>query len=276
MVGKPESGGIFGLWNWIAAVWLTGCAAALGKPVGLEELAIDRGRWQGSTDSVLANIAEQAFQGRNWEDAQVAAEVWTELAVRNPLDTLSIDRAVRVLVWLAEYPGVSSSEREEAAVRAVRVAQWCDVRAPGRPACAYWLGASLGAQAREKRGTALNALGKMESLFLRALSGAPSVAEAGPDRALASLYSQAPGWPAGPGDVDKGVLHGLAAVERAPSHPPNYLAAAEALSRSGENSRAREYLLRGLEVARRLAGSGNPDAESWVTKFEELLRVRSS
>ena len=255
-------------------VLLTGCAAALGKPVRLDEVGVDRGRWANETDSALVAIAEQAFQARNWDDARVAAEVWMELAIRNPVDIVSIDAAVMVLTWMAEYPKASASEREAAAVRAVRVAQWCDVRAPGRPACAYWLGVALGVQAQERRGTALSALGKMESLFLRALAEAPWVAQAGPDRALASLYSQAPGWPAGPGDVDKGVEHGLMAVDRAPDYPPNYFAAAGALTRSGENPRAREYLARGLEVAKRLLESGNPDARSWVAKFEELLGGR--
>lgn len=253
---------------------LAGCAAALHPPVDLAEIAPPRSELAGVSPAELEARAARAFAERTPAGVEEAAALWTQAAISQPREIRALTAAVRARIWLSESLE-DGEERKREAVDAVRTAQWCDVRMPGSPVCAYWLGAALGVQAREQRSTALDALGKMERLFLQALAGAPNEAAGGPDRALASLYAQSPSWPSGPGDPDRAVDHALHAIALAPDHPPNYLVAADAFRRRGDKDRARAYLDQALEVARARLAAGDPDGPAWVREVEGA-RARAS
>lgn len=246
---------------------VTACASALSPPRDLSSIVPERPEWDSVPLDELGTRAENRFARRTVESVREAAELWTRIAVRQPRDIEALQAAVRARIWLSETLEDPVGRSREA-VDAVRTAQWCDVRIPGSPTCAYWLGAALGVQARENRSTALDALKRMESLFRQAAEEAPLVAAGGPDRALASLYARAPAWPAGQGDPDRAVEHALRAITLAPEHPPNYLVAAEAFRVSGDRAGAITYLDRGLVVARRLLEARDPDAPRWIQELE--------
>jgi len=179
--------------------------------------------------------------------------------------------AVRAHVWLVDHE-TESIARRKAATSAVYAAQWCDRIEPKNPACAYWLGAALGVQARERRSTGLDALPLIEQAFKKAAVEAPSLEEGGPDRALALLYLRAPGWPTGPGNPDLGLEHARKAVELRPDYPPNQLALAEALKATGDEEGGRTTYQRALELARGRAAGGDPEATEWINEAEEALK----
>lgn len=248
-------------------VVMSGCASALSAPRDLSSIVPERPDLESVPVDELARRAEGLFAQRTVASVREAADLWTRIAIRQPTDIEVLHLAVRARIWLSETIE-APADRSREAVNAVRTSQWCDIRAPGDPECAYWLGAALGVQARENRSTALDALDRMESLFKQAAAEAPLVADGGPDRALASLYARAPAWPAGQGDPDRAVEHALRAVTLAPEHPPNYLVAAEALKASGDRNGAITYLDRGVGVARRRLEARDPDAHRWIQEIQ--------
>jgi len=249
------------------ALVMSGCASALSAPRDLGSIVPERPDLENVPVDELARRAEVEFAQRTVTSVREAADLWTRIAVRQPTGIEALQSAVRARIWLSETVEDPAGRSREA-VDAVRTAQSCDIRSPGSPTCAYWLGAALGVQARENRSTALDALKRMESLFRQAAEEAPLVAAGGPDRALGSLYARAPAWPAGQGDPDRAVNHALRAVTLAPEHPPNYLVAAEALRVAGDRGRAITYLDQGLAVARRRHDAGDPDAPRWIREME--------
>ncbi|MDR0966527.1 MAG: hypothetical protein LBM75_08540 [Myxococcales bacterium] len=73
--------------------------------------------------------------------------------------------------------------------------------------------------------------------------------QGGPLRVLAMIYLKAPGWPAGPGDLDLALALLQEAVERFPTHPLNRIFLAAALLEDGDEERAKAELEIGLELA---------------------------
>jgi hypothetical protein len=110
----------------------------------------------------------------------------------------------------------------------------------------------------------------MVEAFERAAAAAPDLDHAGPDRALALLLVRAPGWPAGPGDAERGLEHAQRAVAIEGEYPPNVMALAEALSSTGNEQEGAAMAGRALELARARAAGGDPDAREWL---EEAARA---
>ncbi len=244
------------------------CAPALRQPPPLEDLAGQAG--EGWSPDRLHEEAAARFAERTLVSVRQAAELWTRAAQRDPSDLDALVGAVRARVWLAEHEG-DAEGRRRSALEAVQTAQWCESREPGSPLCAYWLGVALGVQARERRATALDALPRIEALFLQAAEAAPGLEQAGPDRALALLYARAPGWPSGPGDPDRALEHARRAVAQRPDYAPNQLALAEALRAVGEDAASRETYRRALELAQQALDSGEPDAPTWAEEARRGL-----
>ena len=218
----------------------------------------------------LLERAARLFDTRSVPEVREALATWVLAATADTGRIEGLVGAARAGVWLAEHES-DGGARENAAVEAVRAAQRCAQNAPDRAECAYWLGAALGVQARERPTTAHSALPILVDAFVRAAAIDPLLEEAGPDRALALVYLRAPGWPAGPGNPDRGLEHARQAVARRPDHPPNLLALAEALAATEDRPSARATCLRALEAARSAERVGNLDAQDWLREAGALL-----
>lgn len=251
----------------ILASLASGCVPALREPPSLEELAgITAALSPAEADRHLRR-AEARFAERTPASVRTAAELWTRVAEADPARTDALVGAVRARIWLVDHEENAETRRREATA-AVQTAQWCERRATDDPACTYWLGAALGVQARERRGTALDALPRIAELFRSAAERNAALDNAGPYRALALLYVRAPGWPSGPGDPDLGLEHARKAVEIRPAFPPNLLALGEALRATEDSKGADRAFAKALEIARERERAGDPDAADWVRQAQ--------
>ena len=225
-------------------------------------------------DALLSRAAV-LYAERALDGVREAASTWFQAARADSSRVEGLIGAARAEIWLVDHEPEAAA-REEAATLAVQAAQWCLRTAPQNPECSYYMGAALGVQARERQSTALDALPRIEQAFLKAAGADPGLDEAGPDRALALLYLRAPGWPAGPGDPDRGLERARKAVERKPEYPPNLMALAEALGATGEKEAAQHYYQQALERARSREAAGDPDAADWIREVESALAAGSS
>ncbi len=244
-------------------VVLAGCRSALRAPPSLESLGSGPPAASSEEAERLESQAAEAFARRTPDAVNEAAELWTRAAAGAPTRLDPLVNAIRARLWLADNAETTGA-RAKASRTAVQTAQWCTDRAPGAAECDYWLGASVGVQARERRSTALDALPMITELFEAAREADPTLERGGPDRALALTYVRAPGWPTGPGDPDLGLEHAVRAVEIAPDYPPNHLALGEALAAVEEPEASREAYETALALARELLAQGHPDAEAWI------------
>jgi hypothetical protein len=220
-------------------------------------------------DGLLAR-AETLFARRGAPEVREASRTWLSAAASDASRTEGLVGAARAGVWLADHE-TDSGDREDAATRAVDAAHLCLRAAPGSAACAYWLAAALGVQARERPSTGLSALPRIVEEFTRAAQADPSYDEAGPDRALALVYVRAPGWPTGPGDPDKGLQHARKAVALRGDYPPNRMALAEALRATDDVDASRAAWEEARATARVLAGGGDPDAPEWIRDCDAAI-----
>lgn len=252
---------------------VAGCARALREPPSFSELTgeVQRNVSPEEVDGLLVQARED-FEKRTLEDARRAARVWLRAAAADPGRTEGLIGTARAEIWISGH-APDPDAREAAASRAVQAAQWCERIAPGDAACHYWLGAALGVQARERKATALSALPAIEAAFKRAAASAPSLEEAGPDRALALLYIRAPGWPSGLGDPELGLAHARKAMARRPGYPPNHLALAEALAVNGDRAGALSEYRHALALSESRREAGDLDAVEWVHEAERGIKT---
>ncbi|HEX6853323.1 MAG TPA: hypothetical protein VF139_18140 [Candidatus Polarisedimenticolaceae bacterium] len=159
------------------------------------------------------------------------------------------------------------AQRERLAVEAVETAQPCGTR----PDCAYWLAVAIGLQAREKPTTAADGIPRMLALLAKAEAGEPALERGGPARVAALVLLRAPGWPLGPGDPEAGLESARRAIAIDPEYPPNRLALAEALMKTGDRGGGEEEARAAAEAAR---GWDDPDAADWARDAERLLSSR--
>jgi hypothetical protein len=100
----------------------------------------------------------------------------------------------------------------------------------------------------------------------------PAYDEAGPARVRALVLIRAPGWPLGPGDTQAGLTAARRAVALKPLYPPNLLALAEALVKTGDSGGAREIFGKARDAV--LAMPAAEDREEWLRKANEGLQRR--
>ena len=254
----------------LSLIPLAGCAGALQELPPLADLGGGGTRPKPEQVDVLLARAERLYHQRTETSVRAAAAAWLEAARGDPKRVEGLVGAVRAQIWLVDHEP-DAPARKDAATLAVQAARWCEHIAPESGACAYYLGAALGIQARERQTTALDALPRIEESFRRAVAGDPTLDQGGPHRALALLYLRAPGWPTGPGDPDRGLEEARKAVEVSPDYPPNQLALAEALSATGETAASRRAYRRALDSARS-SSKREPDAADWIREAEKALR----
>jgi len=164
-----------------------------------------------------------------------------------------------------------SKARGELAAEAGRYADACLARDPEAAACLYGRAVALGLGARAHPGRAGEFLNNMLDNLARAESADPNYDEAGPARVRALVLLRAPGWPLGPGDAEAGLVAARRAVTLRPLYPPNLLALAEALAKTGDEIGARGNYARAHDAA--LALPDAADRDEWLHEAEQgLLR----
>ena len=163
-----------------------------------------------------------------------------------------------------------SKIRSELAAEADRHADACLSREPQAAACLYGRAVALGLEARAYPTRAGALLRNMLDALERAESADPNYDEAGPARVRALVLIRAPGWPLGPGDSEAGLVAARRAVALRPQYPPNLLALAEALSKTGDGNGARENYARARDAA--LAQPAAADRDEWLRTADQGLQ----
>jgi hypothetical protein len=163
-----------------------------------------------------------------------------------------------------------SKLRSELAAEASRDAEACLALEPQAAACLYGRAVALGLGARAHPTRAGELLSAMLDSLTRAEAADPGYDAAGPARVRALVLIRAPGWPLGPGDVDAGLVAARRAVTLQPLYPPNLLALAEALLKTGDGNGARESYARARDAA--LALPALTDREEWLHEADQGLQ----
>lgn len=165
-----------------------------------------------------------------------------------------------------------SNARSDLADDAMRNANACVDRYPQTGACVYVRAIALGLQARSHPADALGLLNDM----LRDLGSAedvdPNYDHAGPSRVRALVLLRAPAWPLGPGDADSALEWARHAVMLQPQYPPNLLALAEILAKTGNAQAAAENYTKARKLAESMPGSA--EREDWLRQADQGLRSR--
>jgi hypothetical protein len=163
-----------------------------------------------------------------------------------------------------------SKVREQLAAEAGRNAQACLARAPEAAACLYYHAIALGLEARAHPLRAGETLKRMLEALGRAEAADAHFDDAGPARVKALVLIKAPAWPLGPGDAEAGLASARQAVSLKPQYPPNSLALAEALAKTGDSRGAREAYGRARDLSQALPAS--KDRDDWLRQAEQALR----
>jgi tetratricopeptide (TPR) repeat protein len=129
-------------------------------------------------------------------------------------------------------------------------------------ACQYGKAVATGMEARAHPTQALGLLKSMLQNLDAAAAEDPNYDQAGPSRVRALVLIRAPGWPLGPGDTDAGLEAARKAMSLQPDYPPNALALAEALSKTGDAKGAHESYQHALDLAQ--AAPAGPERDGWV------------
>ena len=160
--------------------------------------------------------------------------------------------------------------RAQLADEANAYADACIAKDPQAAACLYGRGLALGLEARAHPGSAGELLKSMLDSLTRADAADPNYDDGGPSRVKALVLIRAPGWPLGPGDPDSGLDSARRAVELRPAYPPNLLALAEALSKTGDAKGARDAYAKARDAAQALPAS--TDREGWLREADSGLK----
>jgi tetratricopeptide (TPR) repeat protein len=166
-----------------------------------------------------------------------------------------------------------STTRSQLAADALRDAQACLEREPQAPACLYYHAIALGLKARAHPLQANEALRSMLESLGAAEAADPDYDQAGPARVKALVLVKAPAWPLGPGDAEAGLASARRAMALQPQYPPNVLALAEALAKTGDTHGAQDAYLHAKELSEALPPSR--DREDWLREADQALGRRS-
>jgi hypothetical protein len=162
-----------------------------------------------------------------------------------------------------------SKIREQLAADALQNAQACLARAPRAAACLYYDGVAFGLKARAHPLQASEALKSMLEALSSAEAADPAYDQAGPARVQALVLIKAPAWPLGPGDPEAGLAAARRAIALRPDYPPNVLALAEVLAKSGNTQGAVDAYRRARDLAQALPPSR--DRDDWLHQTDQAL-----
>ena len=166
-------------------------------------------------------------------------------------------------------PEIASDPQVRAALAAAagRDADTCIAQAPREVACLFGRGVALGLEARAHPVHANATLNDMLASLAQAESVDATYADAGPARVQALVWIRAPGWPLGPGDPQRGLAAAQRAVALRAQYPPNWLALAEAQSKTEATAEARASYLHARDLAGALPDT--PDRAKWLKQAEQ-------
>jgi hypothetical protein len=167
-----------------------------------------------------------------------------------------------------------SKIRAQLAADAMQNAQACLTSAPQAAACLYYDGVALGLTARAHPLQANEALKSMLDALSRAEAADPAYDQAGPARVKALVLIKAPAWPLGPGDAETGLAAARRAVALRPDYPPNVLALAEALAKTGDTHGAQDAYQRARDLIQALPPSR--DRDDWLHEADQALSKPST
>jgi hypothetical protein len=162
--------------------------------------------------------------------------------------------------------------RADLAAKSSSAADACLALDPKAAACQYGKAVATGMEARAHPIRAAGLLNGMLQHLGSADASDPNYDEAGPSRVRALVLIRAPGWPVGPGDTDAGLAAARRAVSLQPDYPPNVLALAEALSKTGDDKGARENYARARDLAQ--ASPPGPDRDDWLHDAQDGLQQK--
>jgi len=165
-----------------------------------------------------------------------------------------------------------SKVRSQLADDAMRNAKACMERDPHAATCLYGRAIGLGLQARAHPADAIGLLNDMLRDLGSAEDADPNLDQAGPSRVRALVLLRAPSWPLGPGDADSGLEWARRAVMLQPQYPPNLLALAEALTKTGDPKGAAENYTKARTLAE--GSPASADRDEWLRQADEGLRRR--
>jgi hypothetical protein len=162
-----------------------------------------------------------------------------------------------------------SKIRDQLAEDAILNAQACLKRAPQAAACLYCDGIALGLKARAHPLQAGEALKSMLEALGRAEAADPAYDQAGPARVQALVLIKAPAWPLGPGDAEAGLAAAQRAVALRPDYPPNALALAEALAKTGDSHGAQDAYRHARDLIQALPPGR--DRDDWLHEADQAI-----
>lgn len=183
-------------------------------------------------------------------DRQLAAARKAYKADTNKVE--NVWRLGRALFFRAEF--AVGEEREQLAEKGIAVCEQGLVLAPDSPEMHYYLAMNQGQLARERLFGALGLVRRMRDHLRTAAVAKPLLDRGGPDRCLALLHRDAPGWPISVGDKKEARRHLNKAYLLAPDYPENVLVLIESLIKWGYTDSLEEKLRSGevaLEKARK-------------------------
>jgi hypothetical protein len=165
---------------------------------------------------------------------------------------------------------VDAAVRGQLAADASSQAEACLATEPRAGACLYGHAIALGLETRAHPVHAGESLKRMLADLDAAEAADPGFDEAGPARVRALVLTRAPGWPLGPGDPAAGVVAARRAAELRPQYPPNLLALAEALAKSGDAAGGRVTYRQARDAAAALPPSSGRD--EWLREADQALQ----
>ena len=193
-----------------------------------------------------------------------------------PLPSMTVEQLAAAVAADAGRSDLTtdSSIRAQIAADAMQNAQGCLERAPQAAACLYYSGVALGLKARAHPLQASEALKAMIETLGRAEAADAAYDQAGPARVTALVLIRAPAWPVGPGDPETGLAAARRAVALRPAYPPNVLALAEALAKTGDARGAQDAYRQARELIRALPPS--PERDDWLREADQALGKSSA
>jgi len=159
--------------------------------------------------------------------------------------------AARAAVWLLEFDeSLDKAARRDLAGRGVGFAETALAANGESVETVFLCGALLGLQLETARVPGPGKVSRVHEYFERAVELDPLFSDGAPLRALGTLLVKAPSWPAGPGDVERGIELLTRAVLEHRDDPANHYYFGEALLADGRRQEAERSFLYAAHLCR--------------------------